>query len=372
MTPPVIIVGAGIGGLSCAIKLRQLGEDVVVLERAPRLEALGAGLSLFPNAIAVLDELGIGSTIKANARPAQRFFRLTRKGEILDVQSRERLTVHRGELQQLLLDRLGDGIVRVGNECSDFEQRDDRVVVMTASGEELDGSLLIGADGLRSRVRALLWGERPPRATGVLTWRGIAHLDGICDASKSYGRGSTFGIAPIDEQRVYWYGTINAAPGSHTSEHKVKDELLERFAGWHHPVESLIAATNEQDIVATDIYDRPALRRWGERRVTLLGDAAHPMTPDLGQGAAQAMEDAQALAIWLRQADDPVVALRAYEAQRIKQTRLLARRARRIGRIGQLKHPVTSSVRDALMRLRGTSPPGLTLNSDIRKIERIT
>jgi 2-polyprenyl-6-methoxyphenol hydroxylase-like FAD-dependent oxidoreductase len=164
------------------------------------------------------------------------------------------------------------------------------------------------------------------------------------------GRGARFGMAPILGGRAYWYATQNMPEGAPAPAVGHKQHLLGLFRGWHAPVEALIAATDEAAILHHDIHDLPPLERWGMGRVTLLGDAAHAMTPNLGQGACQALEDAVVLARHLRGVANMPAALRAYETERIARTAPIVRQARMVGAVGQWSNPLACGLRDQLMK----------------------
>jgi 2-polyprenyl-6-methoxyphenol hydroxylase-like FAD-dependent oxidoreductase len=273
--------------------------------------------------------------------------------------------VHRADLQELLLRRLGRQNVRLGAECSGFEQDDEGVDVLFADGSRERGDLLIGADGLRSTVRAALFGPEEPRYAGYTAWRAVVRpgrsLLPWGSAFESWGRGARFGCARIGGGRVHWFATKNAPEGERDglpgSPSGPKASLTELFGGWHHPVPALIAETDEGAIRRDDIYDRePLAASWGRGRVTLLGDAAHPSTPNLGQGACQAIEDAGALSRCLggtgnTTAPDGVAsALRRYEDLRRERTAWIVRRSRAIGRIGQMENALLCGLRNAALK----------------------
>jgi 2-polyprenyl-6-methoxyphenol hydroxylase-like FAD-dependent oxidoreductase len=245
--------------------------------------------------------------------------------------------------------------VWTGKELVGFEQTCDSVHAFFADETEERGAVLVGADGLRSRVRGRLFGDERPRYAGYTSWRGVApesELVPVGGGFESWGRGRRFGCAHVGGGRVYWFATRNAPEGGDDGPAGSRATLLEAFRGWHEPVEPLIRATEEDAILRTDIYDRDPLGKiWGEGRTTLLGDAAHPMTPNLGQGACQAIEDTVVLARCLRESGESAGALRRYEALRSDRTAAIVRRSRRIGWVGQLENPFLCRLRERALKL---------------------
>ncbi|MDQ4128840.1 MAG: FAD-dependent monooxygenase, partial [Actinomycetota bacterium] len=265
--------------------------------------------------------------------------------------------LHRADLQAALLSALPDGAVRLGVLCEGFRQDTFGVTALFADGREEHGDLLVGADGLASAVRVQLFGAERPVYAGYTAWRGVV---GAGDALlrdgpgfESWGRGARFGLLNMGRGYFYWFATANVSEGE---EHAVghKEEVLRRFGCWCEPIPTVIRTTEEPAILRHDVYDREPVTRWGEGRVTLLGDAAHPMTPNLGQGACQAIEDAVVLARCLKEEDSVTAALRLYEARRVDRTAFVVRRARLVGRIGQLENPLLCKLRDALTK---ATPP---------------
>jgi 2-polyprenyl-6-methoxyphenol hydroxylase-like FAD-dependent oxidoreductase len=349
----VIVAGAGIGGLSAAIALRRSGFEVAV----PELGEVGAGLLLAANAQKALGRLGLAGAVAGLGTPATAFeIRSWREGILTGNPAGElekkvgtpSAAVHRADLQALLVREVGEGPLRLGAEVKDFRQDEGGVIVSLAGGGEERADLLVGADGLRSKTRAALFGPEKPRYAGYTAWRAVVEPgEGLLPWGRgfeSWGRGARFGCAHIGKGRVYWFATANAPEGekdgSSSSSGGPKATLLRRFGTWHSPIMDLIEAADEGAILRTDIYDRePLAERWGEGRVTLLGDAAHPMTPDLRQGAAQATEDAVVLAHCLQESGPTADALRRYERLRSGRAAMVVRRSRRLGRIGQLENP---------------------------------
>ena len=362
----VLIVGAGIGGLSAAIALQRRGMETVLFERTTELKEIGAGIALAANAMKALDSLGLADAVQYIGAEPQFYEVRSWRGEVLSrvpvAEHREKMgaasvATHRADLQMALLKGLAEtrGEVHLGTECVRVDQTEEYVQASFAGGREERGDLLIGADGLNSTVRERLLGDGPPRYAGYTAWRAVVTPErelvpqwGV----ESWGRGTRFLFAPIGRRRVYWAAAENAPQGAvHGPAGGAKDALLGAFRGWHEPIEKLIRATDERAILHTAIYDRDPLgERWGEGRISLLGDAAHPMTPDLGQGACQAIEDAAVLAKCLSEESDPALALRHYEAHRTRRVATIVLRSRRLGRVAQLENPLLCRLRDVLLK----------------------
>ena len=360
-----IVIGAGIGGLSAAIALRKAGMETVVFERARELKEVGAGLSLTANATAALNELGLAHALREIGGPVGRAEIRTWRNDVLSTipvsQLDEKLgsrtvAVHRADLQALLLRELGEGVVQLDVEYIGLEQNSAGIRAFFAGRREEHCDVLIGADGLRSAVRAGLLGDGQPRYAGYTVWRAVVTPGRDFfppDVTIEYwGTGTRCLWARVGGGRVYWAVSTNAREGEKDVTGATKGALLGLLRGWPGPVPALIEATEEPAILRTDIYDRdPPRKRWGEGRVTLLGDAAHPMTPDLGQGACQAIEDAVELGRCLEhQETGAAAALGLYEARRIRRTAWIVRGSRRTGRIAQLQNPLACRLRDAALR----------------------
>jgi 2-polyprenyl-6-methoxyphenol hydroxylase-like FAD-dependent oxidoreductase len=320
------------------------------------MHEVGAGISLWANAIHALGKLGLAEVVLAASAPAAVAGVRLPDGTIITrpaMADLERqvgvvcVVLHRAELQSILLDALGAGQLQRGSNCVRVVQDRETVSAEFADGRVVHGDLVIGADGLHSVVRAGLHGSEPPTYAGYTAWRAVVPFDTRhVQASESWGAGARFGQVPMSGNRVYWFATRNVADGERLPDEKAG--LLELFRGWHAPIEALIEASDRSSILRNDIYDRPVLESWGRGRVTLLGDAAHPMTPNLGQGACQALEDAVVLAQCLGRAGDIGAALRSYEAQRIPRVNALVKRSRQVGQIGQLEGRLAVWLRNAV------------------------
>lgn len=365
----IVVAGAGIGGLTAAHALRQRGLEVQVLERATTLRPAGAGIVAQANAMVAFERLGLAKAV-AEAGQVLRVARILRAdGRVLAETSAERLAeaagapsvaLHRARLQAVLLEAVGAEHVRTGAELAAVEDRGEaggRVVVRLADGERVEGRALVGADGLRSAVRAALFGAAEPDYAGYTTWRGIARDPGLPpgEAAEMWGRGARFGYTGVGFGEVYWFAVLDAPAGGRDETGAVLAFLRERFSGFAAPVRALLDATAEEDVLRTDVHDREPLSAWGVGRVTLLGDAAHPMTPNLGQGGCQAIEDAFVLAEALAASGDDVEgALRRYESLRKARAESVAARSRSAGRIAQSRGAVASRLRDLVLRATPT------------------
>jgi 2-polyprenyl-6-methoxyphenol hydroxylase-like FAD-dependent oxidoreductase len=364
----VVIIGAGPGGLTAGIALHQAGFDALVFDRCSDGQDAGSGLTLWPNATKALGYLGLARTVStaSHSVPAitmrswdgRTLFKLPSDGQLHDHEV-QGAALLRSELLSVLRNRLDPRALRFNKNCVGYRQNENGVTALFEDGLEVDGELLIAADGIRSHIRSQLVGPGSLRYAGYMVWRGVAKfsLDENVGVT-AIGRGAQFGFFPMTGNRVYWFACANAAEGDCDSRAGTGTELLRRFGGWHKPIPELIAGTQECGIIGTDIHDRDPLKRWSYGRVTLLGDAAHPSTPTLGQGACQAIEDAVVLATCLNEAAGVPEALACYESRRLKRTSSLTLQARRFGQMGCWKNPVACWVRDKLI---GNIPESMRL-----------
>ncbi|MBI5517118.1 MAG: FAD-dependent monooxygenase [Deltaproteobacteria bacterium] len=361
----IVVVGAGIGGLSAAIALRRAGFEAEVYERAEALRPVGAGLTIQPNAVLALRRLGVGEALEktgAHLRAGelwrsdgQRLTRLTREDS--DALTREAgaplVGIHRATLHELLVEALGRERLHLGRTCTGYAQDGTRVTARFSDGGDEACDVLVGADGLRSAVRAQVLGDGEPVYAGYTCWRGIAPtLCGVEPGFGGEGWGPTarFGGCTIDGGRFYWFAVADAPQGAKDPPDGAKAFLTELYRDWASPVPELLAATPEEAIFRADICDRPPVERWGEGRVTLLGDAAHAMTPNLGQGACQAIEDALVLGDSLARGGELTACLRAYENLRIPRANAVVTAARRLGAVAHWHNPVAIWLRDHALR----------------------
>lgn len=369
----IVIAGAGIGGLATALALQQRGFQPIVCERAPHLTEIGAGLLLSPNGVRALEFLGLSSQAMARSRIIREWRILNRTGRCLQrMRPHNRdfpaLSLHRADLQFLFLEHLSPKFLRTNCEVRSFRTTPDSIEVELTSGEIMAADALIGADGLRSAVRTTLFGPQPPAYSGYVGWRGVSpwiptdyageHL------SESWADGKRFGISPLGNGRCYWYATANRPPGAPTSIVNRRAKLLRLFGQWHPPIAALIDATPDDQILENEIHDRPARHPWTNGAVTLLGDAAHPMTPNLGQGACFALEDASVIARCIDESKTIRAAFQRYEQLRRWRSDVVQRQSRWLGKLIQLESPIAIALRDAGLNLT----PNLFADLSMRRL----
>ncbi|WP_410664145.1 FAD-dependent monooxygenase [Amycolatopsis sp. lyj-84] len=345
----VTIVGGGIGGLAAAVAFHRRGWEVEVLERAPEFTEIGAGVSIQPNALRALDAIGLGDRLRdggladpvAGVRLANG--RWLVRNDVDDLRRRfgQWVTVHRADLIDLLVEALPARALRPGTDVR--EVRPDGTVVH--GGGETVADLVVGADGVHSVTRRSLWPEIPgPRYVGYTTWRFIVPPHPVGESVETWGRGERFGQLPLPDGRVYCYVMANAPARSRTG----LDRLRERFARWHDPIPALLSAAREETVSQHDVHQLPELPTYVSGTVALLGDAAHAMTPNLGQGACQALEDAVTLAAVVDKLGVPA-GLEEYDRSRRPRTQLIARRSRQVGAPAHWTSPPLIALRDAML-----------------------
>ncbi|WP_224249887.1 FAD-dependent monooxygenase [Hyalangium gracile] len=358
----VIIAGGGIGGLTLGVALRRAGISVRIFERAAALRPVGAGITMQTNAMLAFRAIGLDAAVAAAGHAMQRGSILDQRGrplgtmmvgEMAQELGAPMIAIHRARLQEVLQEALGSESLTLGLKVVGFREEPEGIVVRISDGSEVRGALLVGADGLRSTVRSQLLNDGEPRFAGYTSWRGVCEVPGLAEpsiTSESWGHGLRFGVVPLGEGRTYWFATANVPAGGIDAP-DAHGELLSRFSGWHEPIRALIENTPAAAIVRTDIHDRAPVQHWARGRVVLIGDAAHPMTPNMGQGGGQAVEDAVVLARCLATEKDLPAALSRYEALRIPRANDFVSRSRKLGAIGQWENAVACWIRDRLFRL---------------------
>ncbi|HET7461399.1 MAG TPA: FAD-dependent monooxygenase [Longimicrobium sp.] len=360
----VVIVGGGIGGLAAAIALRRRGFAPRLYEAAPELREVGAGIWVPPNAMQVLARLGLAGAVTREGDPVRLVELRDAKAGVLqraDLSYAEReyghptVAIHRGRLQRVLANAAGRDTIRTGAQCTGVEQEGDRVVVRFADGAETAADVVIGADGLRSAVRESIFPGVPLRYSGQTAYRGVVRYDLPPELERMgwevWSAGARVGFGAIGHGEVYWYLTMDAPAGGTDAPGTLRGKLDALAAPFPTPIPALIAATDPAHVIRTDLNDFAPIPRWHRGRVVLLGDAAHATTPNLGQGGAQAVEDAWVLVDRLASEPSPQAAFAAYQRIRMPKARMVVNTSWRFGKMVHLSNPLARAARNLLLRL---------------------
>jgi salicylate hydroxylase len=371
----VAVVGAGLGGLTAAIALRQRGFDVTVYEQAEALGEIGAGIQLSPNAMRVLIALGLDRAFEAIAfEPNRHVVRNWKSGGIVSATQMRGVFrpqygagyfgAHRADFHSVLQQAVPAECIRLNARVTDVAQAHDRAALIFADGSRTESDVVIGADGIRSAVRESLFGPDAPRFTGHIVWRGLVPANALHkgliepDMTAWFGpKGTVVHYYVRRGEIVNWIAHYEADWREESwSVESDWREAAQAYAGWHPTLAELFSRTER--CYKWALYDRDPLPRWTHGRVTLLGDAAHPMLPYLAQGAAQAIEDGYVLADMLAQhRDDAQAALAAYEQERLPRTARIQLHARERGKINNTTSALQRFTRDLGYRIKRLIKP---------------
>lgn len=377
----VAIAGAGIGGLAAALALRQRGCEVVVVEQAAQLGEVGAGVQMSPNAVKVLRALGVEPLIRDVAcqplaftgrdwRSGRVLYRTPIKGVYERLYGAGYYHVHRADLHGALTQQLAASALHLGRRVTGVEQDRNAASLRLDNGEIIEADVIVGADGIHSAIRKSLLGDEKPRFTGNICWRGMVPVEALPKCHVELASSNWLGPkGHVVHYYVKGGAMVNFVAVYETDEWTQEswstpstvDEILETYAGWND--ELLTTFSKSRDCFKWALYDRDPLTRWSDGRVTLLGDAAHPMLPFLAQGAAMAIEDGYELGskIGSIHADADIhEALMQYERQRIPRTSRVQLGARARGTTMHLRSPWARMKRNFEFMLQGLRSPEST------------
>lgn len=358
----ILVLGGGIAGLSATIALRSVGFRAEVFEQSPQLREAGAGVGLWSNALTSLDELGVADVVRRGSMPLRIVAGANARGETLsrleldalgtDFAEAACFIVLRSALLAALAERLPRDAIHTGCRAIRVDPLDNGVRLHLAGGRVEDGDLLVGADGLHSVVRPLVVDcDDRVRYSGQTCFRGVARVP-VAELvlREIQGAGQRGAVCPVDTETVYWWAAYNARAGETLEPSARKPDLLARYQGWPFGLAEAIAATPSASILQNDLVDRAPARAYARGRMVLTGDAAHPTTPNLGQGANMAIDDAIVLARALRDEVSIAVACQRYERERLRRTRQIVERSWRFGQMCLWESALAVALRELMLR----------------------
>lgn len=358
----ILVVGGGIAGLTLAIALTQHGHRVEVIERTPEWKPVGAGIMLQANAVAILNALGLREKIESYGFYVSSMQVTDRNGRILSSLDFKALeaelgpsyALHRADLHASLLNHCAHAAIRMNETVATLAQTENSVTVTFSSGQTATYDFVVGADGINSQVRniALAHNATPLIYSGYSCWRFVGkNLDNISAPVEMWGQGKRVGVVPLTNGRSYIYMTQNAPIGEADPVQNRQQAVAAQFADFQGPAVSALGQLDGRKVLVH--HDLMELREpvWGNGRVLLVGDAAHAMTPNMGQGAAQAIEGALALTIAIDNADNTAQILPAYKQLHSKRVKKIQARSRQVGRVAQWSNQIACQTRNWLTRI---------------------
>ncbi len=371
----IAIIGGGIGGLTTAIALQQKGFDVKVYEAAPKIQEVGAGLWVAPNALNIFERLGIAEAIKAAGNALKISYLGDHKGNVLTKVDFSKIiakydngtiAIHRGRLQSILLENVKPNTVETYKRLKNIENtsRNNRERNSREGGIQLkfddetvaSCDILVGADGIHSVVRKHIFGEIPLRYSGQTCWRGIAEmtLPHPKEAAELWGTkgGLRSSYSQVSDNEVYWYITAKAQQGTKINSNEVKSYLLNLVSEFQSDIKNVLEKTENQAIMQNDLLDIKPIPNWHKGNIVLIGDAAHATMPNLGQGACQAIEDAYFLAACLSKHTPSVSnAFSAFQNKRKPKADFVTNTSFQIGQFINLGGAVGYRLRNMLLKM---------------------
>lgn len=357
----VSIIGGGIAGLTTAIALKQKGIQANIYEAAPEVRPVGAGLALSSNAMSVYKLLGIMDEVISQGRLMASFAVLDQQGRIITKADSEVISekygldnflIHRHALHDLLLSKLDPETVFTHKKAIAFRNQKDQVLVSFEDGSTLSTDFLIVGDGIHSAIRRQLLPQSSPRYSGYTCWRAVMDNSKlkISQSSETWGTKGRFGIAPLANEQLYWFACINASRNNPKMAGMKVMDLLYNFKDYHQPIPQILEHTEEHQLLWNDIVDIDPIGQFAFDRIVLIGDAAHATTPNLGQGACQAIEDAFVLADEMTKRDDFRGAFQAFEKRRMARTHFIVNTSWKMGKLAQLENGLLCSIRNFALR----------------------
>ena len=346
------IIGAGIGGLTTALALEKIGVDYEVFEKAPKIDEVGAGIWLAPNALSVLQYLDVLDEVKVKGNTINQI--TLAQADLAPISDNDQdfieeefgfttIAIHRATLQQLLFDKIPKERIHLGKGFQSYEEcPNGNIKVKFEDDTIIETNYLLGADGIHSKVRKQLFPESKIRYSGQTCWRGVANFEMTSEfqhrGMELWGNQIRFGISKIAENKVYWFAVALDRPDQKDNRDQLQQKLVEMFKEFDPMVTQLILSTPIEKIVRNDIIDLALLDHWYHDNICLIGDAAHATTPNMGQGGAQAIEDAYYLSKMIANDQGNKHNFKIFEGKRKKKVTTIVNQSWSTGKMAHWKY----------------------------------
>jgi 2-polyprenyl-6-methoxyphenol hydroxylase-like FAD-dependent oxidoreductase len=368
----VTIVGGGIAGLTTSIALKKVGIDTTIFEASDKITFLGAGLGLGENAMMALQTLDLDEEVIQGGKLINAFSVRDEKGKLVTktILNKNNLAIHRANLHKVLLSKINPQTIVLGKRLKAIENSSIGIRLSFEDGSIHSTDYLIVADGIHSVARQMLHSNSKPRYAGYTCWRALIDCDSTKDIefSETWGKNGRFGIVPLAENKIYWFACINAPQNDPKFKKYAISDLLKHFKNYHSPIPQILLQTKNENLIHNDILDIEPLDRFAYGRIVLIGDAAHATTPNMAQGACQAIEDAVILAKCTTDESNIELAFKNFEKQRLSRTKWVTENSRKIGKVAQFESPIMIHFRNSFIRII----PRFIQNRQLKKITNIS
>lgn len=348
--------------MTTAIALKKIGIEAVVIEAASEVKPVGAGLALAANAMMALEKVGLSKKVIAEGRDIKSFSIFDQSGKLISLTNTDpanssfgvgNFTIYRADLHRILLSHIDPKNILTGKRSMNIYEDNDGYIINFGDGDQIKTTYLIVAEGIHSTIRKKFIPNAKIRYSGYTCWRGIVDNSKlqIEEFSETWGKAGRFGIVPMANDLLYWFACINAPTPNSSLKEFSKADLIDVFQKFHFPIPQILNETPQNKIIWNDIIDLEPISTYAFGKVVLIGDSAHATTPNLGQGACMAIEDAVILANCLAKNPDPILAFQDFERRRLLRARKIVQDSWRLGKIAQLENPLLIKLRDNFFRL---------------------
>ena len=354
------IIGAGVAGLTAGYALKSIGRTCTIFEQSKVIKGIGAGFGLAANAMKAFELIGLREEIELIGHHLESYNILDEHGKVLfapdtdfisENYQQRNFAIHRADLHQFLLSKVAH--VQLGKRAIRFEQSTNSVTIYFEDGTAHRSRYLLIADGVKSILRQQILPESKPRYAGYTCWRATisnASLN-LQKGSETWGKDGRFGLTPLVNNRLYWYACINSKAHNTLYQHYTIQDLYKHFEHYHQPIPQVLQHTNDEDLIWNDIIDIAPIKHFAYGNILLIGDAGHATTPNMGQGACQAIEDVAVLIDELSHESSVELAFKNFERRRLARTKYITDNSKRIGEIAQLDNSFLIKGRNTIMRL---------------------